>query len=349
MADIDQYLKIAYDKEASDLHFTTGAPPTLRIHGELMPMEEEPLAPDRVREMLMQIMTDEQRIRFRRQHELDFAYMARGIARFRVTVFEQLNGMGGVFRLIPDRILSLAELNLPRTLETFTRMDKGLVLITGATGSGKTTTLASIIDIINRNYKKHIITVEDPIEFVHVSRRCLISQREVGNETLSFHNALRSVVRQDCDILLVGELRDLETVSLTLHAAESGTMIFATVHTNSAVKTVDRVIDMFPLSEQNHVRYILAATLRGVVSQQLLPLKGRRGRIPATEVMMGTPAIANVIREGKTPQLTSLIQAGRRDGMQTMDHSLIDLYKRNLISTEEVMHRLVDKKLLGRL
>jgi len=349
MAEVDRLLKMAREQSASDLHFTTGAIPVLRIHGDLVPLNESIVGSERAENTLKEIMSPEQRSRFEIENEIDFAYTAPGVARFRVTVFQQLYGIGGVFRLIPDRILSLAELNLPRTLEMFTRLEKGLVLITGATGSGKSTSLASLIDIINRNYRKHIMTIEDPIEFVHQSRKCLITQRELRNETNSFHEAIRAAGRQDCDILLVGELRDFETVSLTLHAAESGTMIFATVHTNSAVKTVDRMIDMFPESEQNHVRYVLSTTLRGVVSQQLLPLRVKGGRIPATEVMIGTPAISNVIREGKTPQLTSLIQSGRREGMHTMDQSIIDLFRRNLILEGEAVHRLSDKGLLSRI
>lgn len=345
---IDKYLEIAKKMDASDLHFTTGAVPTLRIIGELQPIaNEDVITPEIAKAVIYEIMTEEQQQRFEIQKEIDFAYMPEGIARFRVTVFHQQHGIGAVFRLIPERIFTLEELNLPPVLMEFTKLDKGLVLVTGPTGCGKTTTLASLIEIINNKYRKHIVTIEDPIEFIHKSKKCLITQREVGIETESFADALKAISRQDVDIILVGEMRDLETISLTLHAAETGHMIFATVHTNSAVKTVDRIIDVFPEEEQNHVRYILSTTVRGIISQQLLPGKSMLGRVPAVEVMVGTPAVSNIIREGKTPQLTSIIQASAKEGMQTMDQSIVNLYKRGLITRETALQKLQDKSLLG--
>ncbi|MBN2055478.1 type IV pilus twitching motility protein PilT [bacterium] len=345
---IDFFLKIAKDRNASDLHFTVGSPPIIRVNGELSSLDYPPITNEIASSVLFELLNEDQLDRFERQRDMDFAYMAKGIARFRVTIFYKENGVGGVFRLIPDVIKSLEQLNLPHMLETFAHLDKGLVLVTGATGSGKTTTLASIIDIINRSERKHIVTIEDPIEFVHRSKECQITQREVGIETESFHTALRAASRQDTDIILVGEMRDLETVSMTLSAAETGLLVFATVHTINAVKTIDRVIDVFPEEEQNHVRYILAQTLRGILSQQLLPATGGIGRVPAVEIMIGTPAICNVVREGKTHQLTSLIQAGRREGMQTMDQSIVELCRRGLITQDIAYHRIQDKSLLGR-
>ncbi len=348
MPKIDKLLKIAAEHNASDLHYNVGAPPLIRIDGELFYLDHPIISYEVGEETLMEIMTNEQISKFEQQLEYDFAYMADDIGRFRVTVFNQQHGISGVFRLIPEQILSLDDLNLPEALYSLTELNSGLVLITGATGSGKTTTLASLTDIINRKKKKHILTIEDPIEFIHTNKNCIITQREVGMETESFAKALRSGGRQDVDIIIVGEMRDLETITLTLNAAETGSLVFATIHTNSAVKTVDRIIDVFPESEQNHIRYVLAATIKGVVSQQLLPMKNGKGRVPAVEIMMGTPAIGNVIREGKTHQLTSLIQGGRKDSMQTMDQSLIDLVKKGFIHHDLAYHRLQDKGVLSR-
>lgn len=345
---IDHFLGIANKSSASDLHFTVGAPPVIRINGELTSLDHKIISLDMAKEYIYELLTEEQTNRFHEQLDLDFAYMAEGIARFRVTIFYQSKGFGAVFRLIPEDIKNLKDLSLPPTIGAFAQLDKGLVLVTGATGSGKTTTLASVIDIINSSEPKHIVTIEDPIEFVHKSKKSQITQREVNVETESFHNALRAATRQDTDIILVGEMRDLETVSMTLAAAETGILVFATVHTNNAIKTVDRIIDVFPEEEQNHVRYILSQTLRGVISQQLLPATGKLGRVPAVEIMIGTPAVCNVIREGKTHQLTSLIQAGRREAMQTMDQSIVDLFTQNKITHEIAYQRIQDKSLLGR-
>ncbi len=343
MAIIDQFLKDVVLKKGSDLHFVTGARPMVRIDGKLINLRDEEVTYQEGKTILLEILKPGVRERFLKELDIDLAYQVPNVSRFRVTMFHQSQGVGAVFRVIPDSPASIEDLGLPECLVRFADLDRGLVLITGATGSGKSTTMAALIDIINRRGKKHIITIEDPIEFVHPNRGCLITQREVGLHTDSFASALRAGLREDPDIILVGEMRDLETTHLTLSAAETGILVFATVHTNSAVKTIDRVVDVFPVEEQEYVRVMLSVSLQGVISQQLLPRLESTGRIPAVEIMFCNSAISNVIREGKTHQLTSLIQGSRKEGMQTMDMCLIDLYKQGKIHYDTVLARISDR------
>ncbi|MCD4655824.1 type IV pilus twitching motility protein PilT [bacterium] len=343
MAVIDQFLKEVVLKKGSDLHFVTGSKPMIRINGQLTPAREEEIPFDEGKAILYGILSKQNRKRFEEDLDVDFAYQVQNVSRFRVAMFHQSRGIGGVFRVIPDQPIPLESLGLPHSIERFALLDRGLVLITGATGSGKSTTMAALIDIVNRRGKKHIITIEDPIEFVHHNRGCLITQREVGLHTESFSDALRAALREDPDIILVGEMRDLETTQLTLSAAETGILVFATVHTNSAVKTIDRVVDVFPADEQEHVRIMMSVSLQGVISQQLLPTIDGKTRVPAVELMLCNQAISNVIREGKTHQLTSLIQSSKKEGMQTMDQALIDLVRDNKITSEVALSRAVDR------
>ncbi|MBN1552784.1 type IV pilus twitching motility protein PilT [bacterium] len=340
---IDKFLKEVVMRKGSDLHFVSGSTPMIRLNGRLLALNDKVIAPEEGRTILNEILTKNNREYFEENLDIDLAYHLHNVSRFRVTMFNQSNGVGAVFRVIPDHPSTLEELGLPDSINRFAHLDRGLVLVTGATGSGKSTSLASIIDIINRKGKKHIITIEDPIEFVHHNKGCLITQREVGMHTETFHNALRAALREDPDIIMVGEMRDLPTTHLTLSAAETGILVFATVHTNSAVKTIDRVVDVFPVEEQEHVRVMLSVSLRGVISQQLLPNEQNTGRVPAVEIMFCNSAISNVIREGKTHQLTSLIQGARKYGMQTMDQSLIELYQNNLISYDTALSRISDR------
>ncbi|MBN1355266.1 type IV pilus twitching motility protein PilT [bacterium] len=343
MAIIDQFLAEVVSKSGSDLHFVTGARPMIRINGNLQYLRDDAISLNEGQMILMEILSKTNRKHFVENLDLDFAYHLQEVSRFRVTMFHQSNGIGAVFRVIPDNPFSLEDLGLPPAIAEFANMDRGLVLVTGATGSGKSTTLASIIDIINKRGKKHIITIEDPIEFVHHNKGCLITQREVGLHTEGFAKALRAALREDPDIIMVGEMRDLETTHLTLSAAETGILVFATVHTNSAVKTIDRVVDVFPVEEQEHVRVMLSVSLKGVISQQLLQISNGTGRVPAVELMFCNPAISNVLREGKTHQLTSLIQGSRKEGMQTMDQSLIQLFRSHQISYETALSRVTER------
>lgn len=348
MAIIDQFLEEVVLKKGSDLHFVTGSKPMIRVNGLLTPIREDEIPLEEGKAILYEILSKLNRNRFDDDKDVDFAYQVKGVSRFRVAMFHQSRGIGAVFRVIPDHPLPIESLGLPASVETFAHTDRGLVLITGATGSGKSTTMAALIDIINRQGKKHIITIEDPIEFVHHNRGCLITQREVGMHTESFSDALKAALREDPDIILVGEMRDLETTQLTLSAAETGILVFATVHTNSAVKTIDRVVDVFPVDEQEHVRIMLSVSLKGVISQQLLPTVSGKSRVPAVELMICNAAISNVIREGKTHQLTSLIQSSKKDGMQTMDQALIDLARDGSISTDTALSRAVDRSYVRR-
>jgi twitching motility protein PilT len=343
MAIIDQFLSEVVNRGGSDLHFVTGSKPMLRLNGILIPMRDEIVSYEQGKAILYEILSKIHRTRFEDDKDVDFAYQVQGVSRFRVAMFHQRKGVGAVFRVIPDQPIPLEELHLPESIRKFADLDRGLVLITGATGSGKSTTMASIIDIINKRGKRHVVTIEDPIEFVHYNQGCLITQREVGLHTESFSDALRAALREDPDLILVGEMRDLETTQLTLSAAETGILVFATVHTNSAVKTIDRVVDVFPVEEQEHVRIMLSVSLRGVISQQLLPTIDGKSRVPSVELMICNAAISNVIREGKTHQLTSLIQSSKKEGMQTMDQALFDLYKKEIISKEMLLSRCVDR------
>ncbi len=332
---LDELLRTTVAMKASDLHLTRGAPPTIRRDGGLRPLEGQPeLDGESLRRSVYQILTQKQRERFEEELELDFAYQVPGGARFRVNLYQQRDQLGAAFRVIPYEIKPLEDLGVPAVVGSFANIPRGLVLVTGPTGSGKSTTLASIIDLANRNRPDHIMTVEDPIEFLHEHKRSIVNQREVGEDTKSFASALKHVLRQDPDIILVGEMRDLETISVALTAAETGHLVFATLHTQDAAQTIDRVIDVFPPSQQDQVRVQLAATIQGVVCQTLCKRADGPGRVVATEIMVATPAIRNLIREGKTHQIYSSMQAGSSDGMHSMDQHLADLTKQGVISYE---------------
>ncbi|MBX6364115.1 MAG: type IV pilus twitching motility protein PilT [Gemmatimonadetes bacterium] len=335
MAQIDQFLRLMVQQKGSDLHLTCGSPPILRLHGELTRIKFRELSPQDMQALFYEIMTPEQRAEFEAKHDLDFAYEIPDVARFRVNLFRQRKGIGAVLRTIPSKVLSADELGLPEAVRNFCELNKGLVLVTGPTGSGKSTTLAAMVDLINETRADHVLTIEDPIEFVHQNKRGLVNQREIGNHTASFSAALRAALREDPDVILVGEMRDLETISLGITAAETGHLVFGTLHTNSAAKTVDRIINAFPADEQEQIRAMLAETLRGVVSQQLLRRADGHGRVAALEILVGTPAIANLIREGKTFQIPNMMQTGRKDGMQLMDQAILDLLMKNVITPEE--------------
>jgi twitching motility protein PilT len=344
VAQIDQFLKLLVQQGGSDLHLSCGSPPVLRVDGELQRVRFRELTATDLKALLLEIMTPPQREQFATGRDLDFAYELEGTARFRGNAFLQHRGMGAVFRVIPAEILSADQLGLPPAIRDFTMLRKGLVLVTGPTGSGKSTTLAAMIDLINESRPEHIITIEDPIEFVHQNKRALVNQREVGRHTDSFTTALRAALREDPDVIRVGEMRDVETISLGLTAAETGHLVFATLHTNSAHKTIDRIIDTFPADRQEQVRAMLAESLRGVVAQQLLRKKGG-GRVAAHEILVGTPAVANLIREAKTFQIPSVIQTGKKDGMVQMDQSLLALLMAGSVEPEEAYGRAHEKAL----
>src|SRR5271167_3761677 len=319
MPAIDAYLHQVLEQNGSDLHFLAGDPPRVRQYGELKPLSPEPLTAEMVKTTLYEIMPKLSVERFEAKDGTDFAYSMPGIARFRVNVMRQLNGMGAVFRAIPSKALTAAELNLPAAVMGLCKINSGLILVTGKTGSGKSTTLAAMIDDINNREKGHILTIEDPIEFVHLRKNCLISQREIGVHAASFSAALMSALREDPDVILVGELRDLETISIAVTAAEMGILVMGTLHTNGAAQTVDRIVNAFPSDKQSHVRTMLSTSLRGVISQQLLPRAGQAGRVAALEILVNTPAASNLIRQGKLDQLENVMQAGGAAGMRTMD------------------------------
>jgi twitching motility protein PilT len=345
MANIDRYFQMMKPHNASDLHIMVGAPPKFRVHGELKPIAgTQILTADVLELLLFEIIDTRQKAQFLLTKDLDFAYGLEGVARFRCNYFMQKSGIGAVFRIIPERIQTVLELNLPKSLEKFAHMTSGLVLVTGPTGSGKSTTLAAIIDLINSTYNKHILTIEDPIEFVHQSKKCLITQREVGRDSKSFANALRAAGREDPDVVLVGEMRDLETISLAITLAEMGQLVFGTLHTNSAAKTIDRITDVFPPDQQNQVRIMLSDSLKGIVAQQLLRTKDGRGRVAVNEILFGSPALGNIIREGKTQQIVSIIQGGKAEGMQSLDTALLELVQKGTISAEEAYLKALDKK-----
>jgi len=332
------------DKEASDLHLNIGIPPVLRINGKLTRLDLPELTPEITHEMIYSILSEKQKNNFEKFGELDLSYELINISRFRVNVFKHRLGEGAAFRLIPEKIKTLSELGLPSILSDFTEKDRGLVLVTGPTGSGKSTTLATMIDIINKNRYDNVITIEDPIEFIHSHKKCLISQREIGSHTQSFASALRNALREDPDVILVGEMRDLETISMALTAAETGHLVFSTLHTISASETIERIIDVFPPHQQNQVRMQLAGSLLGIIAQTLLPLLDEKGRVPAVEIMVANPAIRNLIREGKAYQISSTIQISKKDGMQSLDQSLKDLVTEDKISREEALKMAIDKK-----
>lgn len=333
--DISDLLAFSVKNKASDLHLSSGLPPMIRVHGDVRKINLPAMEHAEVHRMLYDIMNDSQRKIYEETLECDFSFEIPDLARFRVNAFNQQRGAGAVFRTIPSKVLTLDELNAPKVFKDIAETPRGIVLVTGPTGSGKSTTLAAMIDYINESQMSHVLTVEDPIEFVHTSKKSLINQREVGPHTQSFENALRSALREDPDVILVGEMRDLETIRLALTAAETGHLVFGTLHTSSAAKTVDRVVDVFPAAEKEMVRSMLSESLRAVISQTLCKTKDEQGRVAAHEIMMGTPAIRNLIRENKIAQMYSAIQTGQSLGMQTLDQNLQDLVKRNVISAAE--------------
>ena len=345
MAELDKLFRYTKEQGASDLHLTAGEPPRVRLHGSLEPIEgTEPLGDDELRRRMRELVSEEQWATYETEGDLDFAYALEGVARFRSNYLVQKRGSAAVFRLIPDSIQTLDELDLPPAIGELADLDHGLVLITGPTGSGKSTTLAAVVDRINETKSKHIVTIEDPIEFVHPEKKCVFSQREVGTDTESFGAALRGAIRQDADVILVAELRDLETIELALTAAEMGSLVFGTLHTNSAAKTIDRLIDVFPAEQQPQIRLSLADSLVAVVSQLLLRTADGRGRHAACEVLLRAQGLSNMIREGNTPMIQSLIQAGRNRGMRTMDDALLELVRAKKIAVDEAMRRAKEKK-----
>jgi twitching motility protein PilT len=341
---IDDLLKMIVDKAGSDLHLTVGSPPMLRLQGKLWPTDLPALTPKEIRRLVYNFLSNDQREKLERDLELDISYELKGVARYRCNVFFTRLGLGAVFRVIPTRIKTLAELRLPMVLGDLARRNKGLILVTGPTGSGKSTTLAAMVDQVNNERQDHILTIEDPIEFVHQHKQCIVNQREIGPNTKSFANALRSALREDPDIILVGEMRDYETISLAVTAAETGHLVFATLHTPSAAQSVDRIVDVFPAHQQAQIRTQLADALQGIIAQQLIPTIDGQRRECALEIMINTPAVANLIRDNKTFQLTSIMQTSKQQGMQTMDQALMDLVKSRKISPQEAYRRAFDKK-----
>lgn len=341
---IDELLRQLITKNGSDLHFIAGQPPRIRVYGELQPLQSAPLTAEEARNVLLEIMSAQVRKNFDNHDAADFAYTVKDVARFRVNVFRHLGGMGGVMRAIPSRARTIKELNLPPVVSNLCRHTQGMILVTGKTGSGKSTTLAAMIDEINKTLNGHILTIEDPIEFVHERHKCLISQRELGVHTPSFAKALHSGLREDPDVILVGEMRDLDTISIAVTAAEMGILVMGTLHTNGAGATVDRIVNTFPANKQNHVRTMLSTSLRGVISQQLVPKAGRDGLVAAMEIMVNTPAIANIIRQGKLDKLENTIMGGRKDGMITMDTALKDLFNKGIITGKSAYQAAITKK-----
>jgi twitching motility protein PilT len=351
--DLASVLTIMIEAGASDLHLTASAPPLMRVDGDLMEIpDQRVLTPNTLQRVLYSILTQKQRERFEADLELDMSYSLPGHARFRVNIYRQRETLGAAFRRIPYEIHSLEKLGIPPAVANFAALPRGMVLVTGPTGSGKSTTLAALVDLANRTRRDHIMTVEDPIEFLHRHKQCMVNQREVGEDTLSFGNALKHVLRQDPDIILVGEMRDLETISVALTAAETGHLVFATLHTQDAGQTIDRVIDVFPPHQQQQVRAQLAGAVQGVVCQTLCKTREGAGRVAATEVLLATPAIRNLIREGKTHQIYSALQAGAQHGMHTLDQHLAELVRTGRISMEqgrEKCHHMEDfNRLVGR-
>jgi twitching motility protein PilT len=332
---IDELLSGMHELGASDLHVAAHSPPLVRVHGELHPLEDvAPLDADATQQLLYRILSTEQQKRLEIERQIDMSYAISGVARFRVNVFFQRDAVGAAFRLIPYKILTLEELRLPTSLHEMAQRPRGLVLVTGPTGSGKSTTLAALIDEINRNRAGHILTIEDPIEFLHRHRRCLVNQREIGTDAKGFAEALRAALRQDPDVILLGEMRDLETISTALTAAETGHLVFATLHTRGAAGTIDRIIDVFPSEQQGQVRAMLASSLEGVVTQTLLPTADGQGRVAALEILIPDYAVRNLIRQRKLEQIYSVMQTGTQRGMQTMEQALCDLVLRGTISTD---------------
>ena len=345
--DITELLAFAVKNKASDLHLSSGLPPMIRVHGDIRRINLPPMEHDDVHAMVYDIMSDQQRKVYEETLECDFSFAVPNLARFRVNAFNQQRGASAAFRTIPSKVLSLEELNAPKAFAELTQRPRGLILVTGPTGAGKSTTLAAMVNHVNENEYGHLLTIEDPIEFLHESKKCLINQREFGPHTLSFANALRSALREDPDYILVGEMRDLETIRLALTAAETGHLVFATLHTSSAAKTVDRIIDVFPAAEKDMVRAMLSESIVAVISQTLLKTKDGQGRVAAHEIMIGTPAIRNLIRENKVAQMYSSIQTSQAAGMQTLDQCLVEMVRRNQVNAAEARMRAVNKELFG--
>ncbi len=344
MAQIDELLRYLKEHGGSDLHLTSGVEPRIRVHGGLQSVDgNPPLTNEVLRKLLHEITTPQQWHEYENTHDLDFAYGLEGTARFRANYFAQERGAGAVFRIIPEEIVPLEDLNLPPAIESFAEFSKGLVLVTGPTGSGKSTTLAAIIDRINRTCAKHIVTIEDPVEFVHQNKKSIFSHREVGPHTNGFAEALRAAIRQNADVILVGEMRDYETISLTITAAEMGMLVFGTLHTNGAAKTIDRIIDSFPADEQSQARTSLSESLVGVVSQLLLPSADGKGRCAVNEILLKTPALPNTIREANNSMLNSIIQSGKTQGMQSMDDALFEFVEAGRITAQDAYMKASDK------
>ena len=346
-ADLNKLLTYAVQKEASDIHLSAGSPPILRIHGALRRLESAPISSAHLRNVFREMLSEKQRRILAEKLELDFAYAVPGVARFRTNLFFQLRGEAAAFRTIPDRVRSLDELRCPKGLYQLCQRRKGIVLVTGPTGSGKSTTLAAMIDLINQQRREHILTIEDPIEYVHQNKNCLINQRELGEHTHSFANALKSALREDPDVILVGEMRDLETISLALTAAETGHLVFATLHTMSAAETVNRIVDVFPAEQQGQIRAMFANAVEGIVAQRLLPTRDGRGRVAVHEVMIATSAVRNLIREEKSHQIHSAIQTGASYGMQTIDQALKRYLDQGVLSKEVVRANCTDPSMFA--
>ncbi len=347
--DLVDVLVEVLELEASDLHLTVGLPPIARVHGQLTQLKYPPLKSADTRDLVYSILTQDQRQRLETDWEIDFSYSVPGRARFRVNAYFQRNSVGAAFRLVPLNVMTIDQLGLPKIVHSFCRTPRGFVLVTGPTGSGKSTTLAAIIDEINETRSEHIMTVEDPIEFLHRHKSCVVNQREVGTDTKSFNRALKSVLRQDPDIILVGEMRDLETIQTALTAAETGHLVFATLHTQDAPQSIDRMIDVFPPHQQEQIRVQIASSIQGIMTQQLLPRTGGQGRVAACEILIPTPAVRNLVREGKTHQIYTVMQTGAKYGMQTMDAALAELVRRRLISRELAEARSSNPEDLNRL
>lgn len=331
---LNSLLEYAVDKNASDLHIRVALPPKIRLAGSLVDATKDPLSSEEVERNLLGILSDEQKERFRNTGDLDFIYAIPGVSRFRVNYFKYIHGMGAAFRTIPQRIRTIEQLNLPAAIRSFAELRSGLVLVTGPTGCGKSTTLAALIGHINNTFRRHIVTIEDPIEYMHYNKKSIINQRQIGSETTSFVGALKAALHQDPEVLLIGEMRDYETIRLVVTAAETGILVFATLHTNSAEKTLNRIIDVFPSGEQSRVRAMLSESLRGVIAQNLLKSIDGRSRVPAVEVLFVTGGVAHLVRQGKINEIVSLMQAGKSQGMITMDDSLWSLMREGRISPE---------------
>ena len=343
MATIDKFFKALRDQGGSDLHIQSGQPPKFRIHGRLEPLNMPPLSNKEAEKLLFEICDQKKLAHFKTNWDLDFSYEVPGVARFRCNFLQSQTGVGAVFRIIPTKIKTIEELGVPTVIKRFCELRAGLVLVTGPTGSGKSTTLAAMIDHINANQSKHVVTIEDPIEFVHENKGCVITQREIGTDTASFGSALRAAAREDPDVVLVGEMRDLETISLAITSAEMGNLVFGTLHTNSAAKTIDRIIDVFPEDQQAQIRTMLAVSLQGVVAQLLMRRSDGQGRRAVNEILIGSPALSAIIREGAIHKVTSYIEAGRGEGMQLMDDAILAALKEGVISPNEAYMKAADK------